>query len=90
MFLTEADANRMGNSGQVRPQLVSASDQEALWDNLDYIDCFATDHAPHTMDEKSGKALPGFPGLETMLPLLLTAVAEERCVHLNQFFRHVS
>ena len=36
--------------------------------------------APHTVDEKAlgEKAPPGFPGLETMLPLLLTAVHEGR------------
>ena len=36
--------------------------------------------APHTVDEKGSgkKAPPGFPGLETMLPLLLTAVHEGR------------
>ena len=55
-------------------------DVRALWENLSYIDCFATDHAPHTLDEKmgtSGKPVPpGFPGIETMLPLLLTAVSQ--------------
>lgn len=35
--------------------------------------------APHTLEEKTGaKPPPGFPGLETMLPLLLTAVSEGR------------
>lgn len=35
--------------------------------------------APHSVEEKdSQKPPPGFPGLETMLPLLLTAVAEGR------------
>lgn len=35
--------------------------------------------APHTLEEKSGpRPPPGFPGLETMLPLLLTAVSEGR------------
>lgn len=35
--------------------------------------------APHTLAEKGGpKPPPGFPGLETMLPLLLTAVSEGR------------
>ena len=39
--------------------------------NLDVIDCFATDHAPHTLAEKDGpNPPPGFPGLETALPLL--------------------
>jgi carbamoyl-phosphate synthase/aspartate carbamoyltransferase/dihydroorotase len=48
---------------------------DALWQNLDVIDCFATDHAPHTLAEKdSDNPPPGFPGLETALPLLLTAV----------------
>ncbi len=62
---------------KVRPNLVSADDREALWENLEYIDVIATDHAPHTVEEKIGaNAPPGFPGLETMLPLMLTAVAE--------------
>jgi len=52
---------------------------QALWDNLDAVDCIATDHAPHTLAEKDGeKAPPGFPGLETALPLMLTAVHQGR------------
>lgn len=59
--------------------LTSPEDQQTLWENLHVIDCFATDHAPHTLDEKlSDKAPPGFPGLETILPLLLNAVNEGR------------
>jgi carbamoyl-phosphate synthase/aspartate carbamoyltransferase/dihydroorotase len=43
------------------------------------IDCFATDHAPHTLEEKdSDNPPPGFPGVETILPLLLTAVHDGR------------
>ena len=62
-----------------RPRLATRADVEALWENLDVIDCFATDHAPHTLVEKDGEnPPPGFPGLETMLPLLLTAVSEGR------------
>ena len=57
---------------------MSINDQEALWDNMDIIDCFATDHAPHTLDDKLSKRCPGFPGLETALPLLLTAVKQGR------------
>ncbi|PVD23792.1 hypothetical protein C0Q70_17066 [Pomacea canaliculata] len=75
LFLTAADAERLGGGrGKVCPSLVSQEDQQALWDNMDIIDCFATDHAPHSVEEKdSQKPPPGFPGLETMLPLLLTA-----------------
>jgi carbamoyl-phosphate synthase/aspartate carbamoyltransferase/dihydroorotase len=64
---------------QVRPRLATPEDAAALWENLDVIDCFATDHAPHTRAEKDGEnPPPGFPGLETLLPLLLTAVREGR------------
>jgi carbamoyl-phosphate synthase/aspartate carbamoyltransferase/dihydroorotase len=80
LFLTDRDIPALGGGrGEVRPRLATAADQQALWDNLDVIDCFATDHAPHTVGEKDGdNPPPGFPGLETALPLLLTAVAEGR------------
>uniref|UniRef100_A0A7S4PCW9 aspartate carbamoyltransferase n=1 Tax=Paramoeba aestuarina TaxID=180227 RepID=A0A7S4PCW9_9EUKA len=64
---------------EVRPRLTGQSDRDALWDNIDVIDIFATDHAPHTVEEKAhDNPPPGFPGLETMLPLLLTAVVDGR------------
>lgn len=67
------------NRAEVRPRLATPEDQQALWDNLDVIDCFATDHAPHTLAEKDSADPPsGFPGLETILPLLLTAVHQGR------------
>ncbi|XP_042324499.1 CAD protein isoform X2 [Sceloporus undulatus] len=80
LFLCQEDLGRIGEGrGQVRPMLGSREDMEALWENMDTIDCFATDHAPHTLEEKLGKEPPpGFPGLETMLPLLLTAISEGR------------
>ena len=31
----------------VKPVLNLEEDRKALWDNMDIIDCFATDHAPH-------------------------------------------
>ena len=64
---------------EVRPRLATKEDVDALWTNMDVIDCFATDHAPHTIEEKdSDNPPPGFPGLETALPLLLSAVSESR------------
>ncbi|KAG9510928.1 CAD protein [Fragariocoptes setiger] len=76
LLLCEEDWDRLGDKrSAVKPPLMPRSDQIALWDNLDVIDCFATDHAPHLMSEKlSDKTPPGFPGLETMLPLLLSMV----------------
>lgn len=78
LFLTIDDIDRLGpNVAKVKPPLMTAKDQKALWDNIDIIDCIATDHAPHTYAEKTQpNAPPGFPGLETSLPLMLTAVAE--------------
>ncbi len=77
LFLSEEDLPPAGRRGrwEVRPRLAARSDVQALWDNLEVIDCFASDHAPHTLAEKdSPHPPPGFPGLETSLPLLLSAV----------------
>jgi carbamoyl-phosphate synthase / aspartate carbamoyltransferase / dihydroorotase len=80
LFLTDQDIPTLGvGKSEVRPRLASPTDQQALWDNLEVIDCFATDHAPHTLEEKSGEnPPPGFPGLEAALPLFFTAVCEGR------------
>lgn len=80
LFLTQEEIPSLGvGRGEVRPRLATPADRDALWENLDVIDCFATDHAPHTLAEKDGQnPPPGFPGLETALPLLLTAVHENR------------
>jgi carbamoyl-phosphate synthase/aspartate carbamoyltransferase/dihydroorotase len=80
LFLSEGDIPSIGSGrAEVRPRLASKLDQEALWTHLDVIDCFATDHAPHTLAEKdSQNPPPGFPGLETIVPLLLSAVNDGR------------
>jgi dihydroorotase-like cyclic amidohydrolase len=74
MFLTRHAALPPGYI-EVRPRLAEQEDVDALWDHLSVIDCFATDHAPHTRAEKESQSPPpGFPGLETALALWLTAV----------------
>ena len=80
LFLSETDVPSIGaGRSEVRPRLATAHDVQALWDNLEVIDCFATDHAPHTLAEKHGPSpSPGFPGLETALGLLWTAVHARR------------
>ncbi len=83
LFLSKDDIPSISHGhpgrGEVRPRLATKEDVAALWQNLDVIDCFATDHAPHTIEEKdSDNPPPGFPGLETALPLLLTAVGDGR------------
>ena len=45
LFLCDADVTQIGEGwSEVRPSLSSQEDQDALWSNLDIIDCFATDH----------------------------------------------
>jgi carbamoyl-phosphate synthase/aspartate carbamoyltransferase/dihydroorotase len=84
LFLTEADAARLGPYGDVRPTLGSVEDQEALWQHLNStIDCIASDHAPHTREEKEQPegSPPGVPGLESTLPLMLTAADQSRLTY---------
>jgi dihydroorotase-like cyclic amidohydrolase len=79
LFLTDLDARALGPLGYMKPTLGTAADRDALWDNLDVVDCVASDHAPHTLEEKKGDdPPPGVPGLETTLPLMMTAVHEGR------------
>lgn len=79
LFLTEVDVKRLGPFGLMRPFLKSQKDQDYLWQHLDAIDVIESDHAPHTKMEKTGDNPPfGVPGLETTLPLLLTAVSEDK------------
>lgn len=45
LFLCRDDLGRLGaGCGSVRPVLGTQQDVEALWENMDTIDCFATDH----------------------------------------------
>jgi dihydroorotase (multifunctional complex type) len=75
LFLTAADEARLGPLGRMNPPLRAPQDVESLWANLDAVDCLATDHAPHTLEEKQSITPPtGVPGLETALPLLLTGI----------------
>jgi dihydroorotase-like cyclic amidohydrolase len=79
MFFTLENCGLPPGYIEVRPRLATQTDVDALWANLDVIDCFATDHAPHTRAEKeSANPPPGFPGLETALALWLTAVHDGR------------
>lgn len=82
LFLTEEDVKRLGTFGMMRPPLSSKEDQNSLWQAISdgTVDMIASDHAPHTKEEKltSEKPINGVPGLETTLPLLLTAVNEGR------------
>lgn len=83
LFLTKEDEQKLGPLGQMKPALQSREEVEFLWEHLDTIDVIESDHAPHLLSEKNsgppaGGTFYGVPGLETTLPLLLTAVNEGR------------
>lgn len=75
LFLNDKEAERLGVYGQMKPSLKSQKDVDFLWEHLGDIDIIESDHAPHTDAEKQEGAF-GVPGLETTLPLLLTAESE--------------
>jgi len=81
LFLTVEDYVTLGTLAKMNPPLRSREHQEALWKGIEdgTIDCIATDHAPHTLKEKqSGSPLEapsGVPGVETMLPLLMSVAS---------------
>ena len=54
LWFCDDDYNRLGNFIKWNPAIKSATDRDAIWKALldDRIDVIATDHAPHTLDEK--------------------------------------
>ncbi|MBZ0305653.1 MAG: amidohydrolase family protein, partial [Anaerolineae bacterium] len=81
LYLTDADTARLGTLALMKPELKSKNDQNSLWEAVrsGLIDVIESDHAPHTLDEKlSAAPAYGVPGLETTLPLMVTAVREGR------------
>jgi len=81
LFLTTDDYKTLGALAKMNPPLRTSSEQSALWKGIEdgTVDCIATDHAPHTLGEKQAEnpleAPSGVPGVEVMLPLLLTVAA---------------
>lgn len=93
LFLSENDYRSWGTKVQVNPPLRTTADQAALWEGIHdgTVDMIGSDHAPHTLEEKSspyGQAPSGIPGVETTLPLLLNAYNEnqislDKIIHLT-------
>ena len=75
LFLSAADAKRLGAFGKVYPPLRSEQERAMLLSAAKSADCIATDHAPHTKEDKEEGAA-GFPGLETSLALMFDACAQ--------------
>lgn len=83
LHFTADDYAGLGNKIKCNPAIKAPHNREALWKALldDRLDLIATDHAPHTLEEKSGsyeKAHAGLPLVQHSLLLMLHYVREGR------------
>lgn len=83
LHFTSADYATLGNRIKCNPAIKAPNNREALWKALleDRLDLIATDHAPHTMEEKKGpyeQAHAGLPLVQHSLLLMLHYVKEGR------------
>lgn len=86
---------RFDTNLRVNPPIRSEHDRQALIEGLidGTIDCIATDHAPHTEEEKDvefDRAPPGMIGLETSLGLAITELAEKGYLSLSDLLSKMS
>ncbi|MEH2255213.1 dihydroorotase [Nostoc sp.] len=84
LLLNTSAYKTIGTLAQMNPPLRSPHDNEVLWQALrdGVIDFIATDHAPHTLEEKAQEypnSPSGMPGVETSLALMLTAAMQGKC-----------
>lgn len=96
LFLDESMYPELSGLAKMNPPVRNKKEQEHIWQALNdgTIDTIASDHAPHTLSEKEQplcKCPSGVPGIETTLPLMLTAYKQgkisldklERLLHGN-------
>ena len=88
LILTDMDLKEDG-FWKMNPPLRSKEDQEALIEGIKdgTIDMIITDHAPHSLEEKSRgleKSLMGIVGLETSFPLIYTYLVKKNIITLEK------
>ncbi len=84
LWFTVDDYDRLGTRIQMNPSIKTRADVDALWQALrdGVLEVVATDHAPHTLDEKKQpypKSPSGLPAVENSLALMLTAMHDGKC-----------
>jgi dihydroorotase-like cyclic amidohydrolase len=81
---------KVGSMLKMNPPVRTKQDQKALWEGLldGTVESIATDHSPHTREEKVKDviwdAIPGFCGVESNVPLMLTQVNKGK-MSLNHY-----
>lgn len=84
LLLNVDDYPRLGTLAQMNPSLKSADDNRRIWQALTdgRIQVIATDHAPHTLEEKRQpypQSPSGMPNVENSLALMLNQIHQGRC-----------
>ncbi|RLI78091.1 dihydroorotase [Archaeoglobales archaeon] len=74
-LLSEDDFKRLDGLINVNPPLRSKDEVEKLLKNVGLAEVIASDHAPHTIEEKLNGS-SGFPGVETLYPLILGLIVK--------------
>ena len=78
LFLAEEDVERLVGFAKINPPIRTTADREGLWHHLTagHIDLVSTDHVIYPLERKNHPEMlkngSGLPGLELLLPLLLT------------------
>jgi dihydroorotase len=90
--------NELGSKAQQNPPIREKHHQDALWKAIDsgLVDILASDHAPHTLEEKAQtypQSPSGTPGVQTLVPIMLDHVNNgkltlERFVDLTAYGPH--
>lgn len=93
--ITENEVETKGSMAKVNPPLRRQEDVQAIIEGLKdgTLDCIVTDHAPHTMEEKSRefpKTPSGMVGLETSLALSVTALHHQLGLPLSFIIEKMS
>lgn len=88
LFFSKDDYEKYKGLIKMNPPVRFREDVQAMWDGLlsGEIDMIATDHAPHTLEEKNQgywEVPSGVPAVELMLPLLLNAAKNGKCTYEN-------
>jgi dihydroorotase len=95
LLLTDDCAHGYDPTYKVNPPLRTQGDVDALREGLadGTIDCVATDHAPHALEDKEtewGAALPGLTGLETALSVVAATMVEPGLLTWRQVAERMS
>ncbi|HHS12387.1 MAG TPA: dihydroorotase [bacterium] len=95
LVLTEEAVREYNTRAKMKPPLRTEKDRKALVQGIQdgTLDVIATDHAPHTIDDKDTEfdsAAFGIIGLETALGVILTRLVQEKIIDIRQLVEKMS